>query len=202
VASAWLRRWRADRGALGKKKPMRIPLLRFGRDDRPEAWWEYLFAPIMWPLFFVGLLLLAGLSVVAIPFLLLAQARRERKFAQSMRDRGRFIPWKDLEPRLQDGEGTLLVEQAQKDAIRVWWTQQNVLQEAPTQAPALQDVDYLRMEKPHPFVTWCFDHYLSPETGEASLTDPPYAYPPGFAEESFFKQRFPNLRVVMTVKIA
>ncbi len=156
----------------------------------------------MLPLFLVGLLLLAGLSILAMPFLLLARARRERRFALLMRDRGRFIPWKELEPHLLAGEGTLVVEQAQKDGVRVWWTQQDVALEAPTQAPAEQELDYLRMTEPHPFVSWCFSRYLSSDAGKAILTDPPYSYPPGFVEEAFFKERFPKLRVVMTVKTA
>ena len=119
-----------------------------------------------------------------------------------MREHGRFIPWKELEPHLQAGEGTLVVEQAQKDSVRVWWTQQDVVQQAPTQAPAEQELDYLRFTEPHPFVSWCFGRYLSPNNGEASLTDPPYSYPPGFVEKAFFKERFPKLRVVMTVKVA
>lgn len=181
---------------------MRIPLVRSGGDDTPTAWWEWLFAPVMWPLFIVGLLVLAGLSILALPFLLLALWWRERRFARLMRDRGRFIPWRELEPHLQAGEGTLVVEQAQKDGVRVWWTQEDVAQEAPTQPPPEQDLDYLRFAEPHPFVSWCFGRFLSPESGKGLLTDPPYSYPPGFVEESFFRGKFPKLRVVMTVKLA
>ena len=42
---------------------MRIPLARFGSDETPIAWWEWLFAPIMIPLFFVFLLVAALVSV-------------------------------------------------------------------------------------------------------------------------------------------
>src|SRR4051794_21512681 len=120
---------------------MRIPLVRSGRDDTPIAWWEWLFAPVMMPLFIVALLVLAGLSVLALPFLLLAFWWRERRFARLMRDRGRFIPWQELKPHLQAGEGTLVVEQAQKDGVRVWWTQEDVAQEAPAQPPPEQELD-------------------------------------------------------------
>jgi hypothetical protein len=57
---------------------MRIPLVRSGGDDTPTAWWEWLFAPVMMPLFLVGLLLLAGLSIVALPFLVVGMWWRER----------------------------------------------------------------------------------------------------------------------------
>lgn len=181
---------------------MRIPFLRSGGDDTPISAWEWLFAPIMMPLFFVALLALAGLSILALPFLLLAHCWRERRFARLMRDRGRFIPWQQLEPHLQAGDGTLLIEQAQKDGIRVWWTHENVVQAAPTQPPPEQDLDYLRFIEPHPFVSWCFGRFLAPESGNALLTDPPYAYPAGFVEAVFFRNRFPKVQVVMTVKLA
>jgi hypothetical protein len=32
---------------------MRIPLVCAGDDETPPAWWEWLFAPIMLPLFFL-----------------------------------------------------------------------------------------------------------------------------------------------------
>ncbi len=181
---------------------MRIPLVGSGRDDTPPSWWEWLFAPVMMPLFLVGLLVLAGLSVVAMPFLVFAMWRRERQFGRLIRDRGRFIPWMELEAHLRAGEGTLVVEQAQKDGVRVWWTQEDVVQKAPTQPPAEQDLDYLRFTVPHPFVSWCFERFLSPESGNALLTAPPYSYPPGFVEEAFFRDKFPKLRIVMTVKLA
>jgi hypothetical protein len=179
---------------------MRIPLVRSGDDHTPPAWWEWLFAPVIWPVFWVALVGLAVLSILALPFLMISLQMRERRFSKLMRERDRFIPWTELEPRLKAGEGTLLVEQAQKDAVRVWWTSEDVMRAAPTQAPEERELDYLRFMEPHAFVSWCFGRFLSPEAGEAILTDPQYSYPPGFIKEAFFKQRFPNLRVVMTVK--
>jgi hypothetical protein len=163
----------------------------------------------LWPLVLPAALaillplgLLALLSIILMPFLILAHQRRERRFAQRMREQGRFIAWQELEPRLQAGDGTLVIEQAQKNGIRVWWTQDEVARQAPTQPPAQQDLDYLRFAEPHPFVSWCFARYLCRDSGKASLTDPPYSYPPGFIDAAFFKDRFPKLSVVMTVKLA
>lgn len=44
---------------------MRIPLVRFGSDDRPIAWWEWLFVPVVTP---VGLTVLGILALLSIPY--------------------------------------------------------------------------------------------------------------------------------------
>jgi hypothetical protein len=178
---------------------MRIPLLRFGRDESPFAWWEFLFAPVLLPLYAMVLFFVVGLTILVVPFLMFAAWRSERRFARSMRDQGRFMTWKELEPLLRAGDGTLIVEQAQKDGVRVWWSRDDVLREASMKPPAEADLDYMRSGKPHPFVAWCFARYLSRDAGGATLTRPPYSYPPGFVEAAFFEERFPTLRVVMTV---
>ena len=177
---------------------MRIPLVRSQGDDSPVARWEWLFSP-----FLILLLVVGGLvSILALPFLGFALWWRERRFIRLMRAKGRFIPWKDLEARLKAGEGTLVVEQAQKLRVRVWWTQEDVPTEAPTQPPVEQELDYLRIMEPHPFVFWCSRRFLSPESGMGLLTAPPYSSPRGFVEGEFFRAKFPNLRVVMTVRLA
>jgi hypothetical protein len=44
---------------------VRLPLIRFGRDDRPIAWWEWLFLPVLMPT--VGALL--GIAaVLSVPY--------------------------------------------------------------------------------------------------------------------------------------
>jgi hypothetical protein len=181
---------------------MRFPLVRSGKDDSPIARWEWFFAPVIMPPLLVGLAVLAGLSVLALPFLVSIDSWRRLSFASRMRRQGRFIHWGALEPRLQVGEGTLIVEQAQKAGIRVWWVQDDVLGIAPIQPPLEEDLQYFRLTEPHPFVSWCFERYLNPDSGQATLTDPPYWYPPGFVAAAFFKARFPALSVVMTVKLA
>ena len=44
---------------------LRVPLIRFGGDDSPIAWWEWLFAPLVWVIT-IPLLFLAG--VLSIPY--------------------------------------------------------------------------------------------------------------------------------------
>lgn len=66
----------------------------------------------------------AVLSFVAFPFVAAAHTYRERKFAAAMKDRGRFKGWDEIQ-RMPD-EGTLIIEQAQKDECRVWWTPDHI----------------------------------------------------------------------------
>jgi hypothetical protein len=181
---------------------MRFPLLRRGNDRSPVAWWEWLFAPLVYPMIFLLFLLAA---ILAIPFaivMVILHRFREHRFARRMRELGRFISWEELEPRLRSGDGTLVIEQAQKDGVRVWWTEDDIVQQAPVELPAEQELDYLRFGTPHPFVTWCFSRYLDSDTGQALLTEPPFSYPPGFVEAAFFIGKYPKARVVMSVKVA
>jgi hypothetical protein len=181
---------------------MRFPILRRGNDESPIAWWEWLFAPLLYPATML-LFLLAG--ILAIPFaivMVIFQWFRDRRFARKMRELGRFISWEELEPRLQSGDGTLVIEQAQKAGVRVWWTGADIAQQAPVQPPPEEELDYLRFGTPHPFVTWCFSRYLDSVSGQALLTEPPFSYPPGFVDAAFFIEKYPKARVVMSVKVA
>jgi hypothetical protein len=58
---------------------MRIPLVRLDGDESPISWWEELFAPIMLPLFFIFLLILA---IVTIPVEFVYRRRQQRDDTQ------------------------------------------------------------------------------------------------------------------------
>lgn len=167
-------------------------------------WYLWPLAPLMFPvvlLVMLPLALVAFLSVLMMPLVLYAQRRRELHFSRQMRAQGRFVSWAELEPRLQDGVGTLVVEQAQKQGVRVWWTEDDVVQEAPVPVIPEPELDFFRRNRPMPFVSWCFGRYLHRESGKAFLTEPAYSYPPGFLTAGFFKDRFPKMQVVVTVKL-
>lgn len=142
----------------------------------------------------------AALSLVALPFIAAAHSYRERKFAGTMKDRGRFRDWYEIERT--PGEGTLIIEQAQKDGCRVWWTSDDVAGIAPHPIPEEEELDYLRMEEPVPFVRWCSDQYTSANGGRASLTEPPFPFPPGFLTIDFLRSKIPTANVIATVKMA
>jgi hypothetical protein len=156
-----------------------------------------------WVLLVLDFMGRAGVALLTWPFHGVALWYRELKFIRQMREKGRFIPWPQLEPRLQNGEGTLIVEQARYERIRVWWTPGDVLRTVPKPPlPSEDELDYDRRDRPHPFVSWCFKRYLHPDSGLATLTRPPSDYPGGIVKAAFFNNRYQASRVVMTVRCA
>ncbi len=142
----------------------------------------------------------AALSLVALPFITAAHTYRERKFAATMKDRGRFRNWQEIES--SPTEGTLIIEQAQKDGCRVWWTSDDVAVITPHPIPEEDDLDYLRIEAPLPFVQWCSERYTSPNSGRALLTEFPFPSPPGFLSTDFLRSKAHIANVIATVKMA
>ena len=82
-------------------------------------------------LFLFDPILRAGVALLTLPFRGLVLWYRELRFARRLREQGRFIPWPQLEPRLIRGEGTLIVEQARHERVRLWWTPGDVLRVPP-----------------------------------------------------------------------
>ncbi|MBN9521451.1 hypothetical protein J0H58_23510 [bacterium] len=78
---------------------MRVPLVRFGNDEWPFAWWELLFIPVMLPLIFVSLLVLAVLSVPAEFVYGWRQHRREKQLRPRLAAAGRVMDWAEVETR-------------------------------------------------------------------------------------------------------
>jgi len=164
----------------------------------------FLLAPIVLPgvLVFVGIpmCILAGLSI---PVGLLQKYRvwrRERELVQRMQAAGRFLAWPIVAERLSRGEGTLLVEQANKDGRRFWWTADDVASQAPAAPPSFADIDYVLPVPTHPFVAWCLERYTSPLRGSASITIPTgISFPPGFIEAQYLKAKFPDAHIVISV---
>lgn len=178
---------------------MRIPFIQNGGDDAPLEWWEWFFAPAIILLIFLAILGWAGLVLLASPLIIFTQSRQERQFVRRMREQGRYIPWQQLEPHLHAGEGNLVVEKAMMETDRVWWTQEDVAEFSPAPLPTEEELDCLWPDNSHPFVTWCFERYLHPDSGQTSLTIP--FLPPGVVELSWLGEKFPNLKIVKTVKL-
>ena len=142
----------------------------------------------------------AALSLVAFPFVAAAHTYRERKFAAAMKDHGRFRAWDEIQ-KMPD-EGTVIIEQAQKDGCRVWWTPDDVAQTTPHPILSEDDLDYLRVAEPLPFVRWCAEVYTSSDSGRALLTEFPFPIPSGFLTADFLRSKAPIANVIATVKLA
>jgi hypothetical protein len=156
---------------------------------------------------FISVLLLPLLilaAILAIPFGVGAiwyQKMRDRRLFYRLRNCNRTISWLDIEQHLEAGRGTLIIEQAQKQGVRLWWTSDDVLSVTPHRPPSGSEIDYLCLDpSPHPFIGWCFQRYLSPLSGSAYLTRlEGLKLPPGFVSPEFFMGIYPAARVVATV---
>ena len=150
----------------------------------------------------IGLPLLLVATVLAIPYAVVARIRiaaRERRLFRGLCAHGRTLPWPEVAQHLRDGTGTLIVEQAQKQGLRLWWTPDDVSAESPYQPLPFAELNLFFADPAQPFVAWCFERYLSPATGTAFLTRPVgLSFPAGFVAPDFFTAQFPSSRVVAT----
>lgn len=151
------------------------------------------------PACIISLFTAALLSMVAYPFVAVAQSYRERKFAAAMKERGRFKAWDEIQS--MPDEGTVIIEQAQKDGYRVWWTPEDVIRASPHPIPIEDELDYLRISEPLPFVRWCAEIYTSTDKGRALLTEFPFPISPGIITTDFLRSKAPIANVISTVKI-
>jgi hypothetical protein len=67
---------------------------------------------------------------------------------------------------MQSDGGTLIVQQGHMRPTRLWWTPQDVTTLTPLPLPPLTDLIDAGGTK-HPFVEWCYQRYLSADTGIA-----------------------------------
>lgn len=151
---------------------------------------------------FLGVPLLIGLAAVSIPYGLIAiacLAVRERRLFRRLKSCGRTLDWREVEQHLAAGRGTLIIEQAQKESLRLWWTADDVVSQSPFPIPPFDALDFMGTDPKLPFVVWCHRRYLARDTGSASLSRPKgLALPSGFVTPDFFATRFPAARVVAT----
>jgi hypothetical protein len=155
---------------------MRIPLVRSGGDEAPITWWEWLFAPIMMPLFFIFLLVMAVVSVPVEFVYRLRQQREEKRLQPRLAAAGRFLDWSAVEAKLQAGEGTLIVEHlSPKGPIREWWAEDDLIAASPVPLPtSLKSPPAEGQLQPlQEFAAACAARYTDLASGAAKLTEVP-----------------------------
>lgn len=124
---------------------------------------------------------------------------RDWRLSHRLQAAGRTVSWSDVEKHLESGAGTLVIEQAQKQSLRFWWTPDDVPRSCPLTIPSFDELNLFYPDPKQPFVGWCFQRYLSPETGTALLTHARgIRLPRGFVSPDFFTSRYPAARVVAT----
>jgi hypothetical protein len=152
---------------------MRIPLVRSGGDDTPIAWWEWLFAPVLMPVFFLFLLVAAVVSVPLEFLYRLHVRRREKQLRPRLAALGRYLEWSEVEAKLKVGQGTLIVQHlSPKGPVREWWTEDDVIAAAPVPLPASlrQPKTQAELEPVQQYARTCASWYVDVEAGTAKLT--------------------------------
>ena len=185
----------------------------------PLSWWQIALLPVYVPAMLVWCITcmlgfvcyMAAMSLVSLPGYIRAHAEQraeDESVRRELEARGRFIAWPELQPRLEAGQGTLIVEQCFSDVgpymrCRFWWTDEDVLDLAPVPPPAYDDLDLFGDQRPHAFVEWCHQRYLALDGGVAAMTDEHAALPLKTPIENchfsaYFRTQYPHLAVVDT----
>jgi hypothetical protein len=175
---------------------MRFPLIRFGGDNRPFLWWEWLFAPFTLLIMGAAMLFIGAISTPLVLWMNYQQHRDEKALAKSLRAAGRVANWQEIAQKWSSGCGTLLIEQCSPNGpFREWWTEDDVIGSAPAPLPTSLDVinnpdtDWLLK-----YTEMCILRYTDPDNGSAMLTDVPVSVAQGLWSD------FPKARVVTLVR--
>lgn len=160
---------------------------------KPLLW----FLPLL-PLLFLGVAMVLGLVLFAQtilwPILACYAIRRENRYRNGLRSKGRLIMLDELEARLDIGMGTLILEWGEKGAYRVWWTEDD-LKSLGRPASTKDDIE-AALQGQHPFNTQCQKEYLDEETGKAFLTSIPARY----ARSGRLAGMFPRMKTAIVYR--
>jgi hypothetical protein len=116
---------------------------------------------------------------------------------------GRLLSWKDFQKRTAEATGSVIIEVANQHQTRFWWTADRILSRAPMEPPKFSelDINVYGGATYHAFARWCYENYLTPQSGKAMLVWPveagfeTFPFDPKYDEQ--MKQRFPNQDVVV-----
>jgi hypothetical protein len=136
------------------------------------------------------------LFVISWPFLATVALWNEWRFRRRMRSQGRFATAKRLRPRLQAGEGTLIVETGHKGSYRVWWAADDLLSLGRPVSTKEELTGLISGRLKHEFNERCLKEYLDNEHGKAHLTTIPARHIPS----GRLARQFPQSRIVQVVQ--
>ncbi len=126
-------------------------------------WWRAALRPLEWTACIVGTsLFIVVLILVFLPLAWARDACDDARFRRTYRARGRLISRKDLQQRLDQGEGTLLWD---ADCGRLFWTPDRVRERGPR--PACRTVAFYSDFATQGFEDWCRRCYLDEKAGSA-----------------------------------
>jgi hypothetical protein len=85
---------------------------------------------------------------------------------EKLRERNRYLSWSEIEPKLRNQEGSIIIECSYTNS-RFWWTPDNVLSKTELRPEPIWPKAV--SHKSSPFALWCYSHYLNTDFGSAIL---------------------------------
>ena len=92
--------------------------------------------------------------------------RKERVLREQMKRKNRYLSWLEVETKLKNREGTIIVECGYSN-VRFWWTPDCIL--GKTHLILESDKQKLPYPQKTPFSDWCHSRYLDTSFGSAFL---------------------------------
>jgi hypothetical protein len=141
----------------------------------------------VWRVFFMSIINLfyitIGLFVIAILALLvwgwgyrILVKFKENQIRKKLIAQGRYKPWATISEKLSLGQGTLIVQCSTINGggyfgpIRIWWTEDDIIECSPVELPASIEDKYSDDEKVIEYSRLCALRYVNIESGIAFLT--------------------------------
>ena len=163
---------------------------RYAPEDDAWIWLRslacFLLSPLFIPFILIGLLVSIPADLIG-SFL---RAKRERMLKRDLSEAGRFLQNDDLKARLESGSGTLIVVlHTPKGPVREWWTNDDIINTAPSPLPAR--IDDCKSHELKAYAKSCVEKYTINNADTAMLTNGVYAI-----AESAIADAFPRAKVV------
>jgi len=123
------------------------------------------------------------------------RVKNDREHQRRLSEQGRFVELADIAPKLDAGEGTLIVE-FRWSASRIWWTPDDLLSLG-TPPTDEEWIAILHGEAFHAYNDQCVQTYLAVDGGTAVRISLPRRLTYSFK----LKQRFPRMKAVQLINV-
>jgi hypothetical protein len=143
-------------------------------------------------------IIVLGIGIIFINATISGLFQRAR-WLRDLRRKGRATPMEEMLSAATSG--TLIVDRPGLNfkATQCWWTSENIFELSPmpipTDAERIEHFEQTTEERAHEFNLWCWQRYLSPDTGSAILLTPPDH---GEAMATKIHDRMPGFECVMS----
>ncbi|MGY8771021.1 MAG: hypothetical protein ACKVH8_21630 [Pirellulales bacterium] len=159
--------------------------------------WENVLYFLIFPFLVIGGVLVLGIfssllivvGIILIPIFVICvlfQPLQDRIFRRRMIDTGRYLTLEQLEQKLAQGTGTLLLIGSRRP---VWWTSDDIVAKAPLELPRNEKIE--QSEELKEIAEACDTKYTDYQAGIGQYVDVPYNY-----SNQDLESMFPNAKIL------